>query len=49
MISVVAFRWKIPLFEVEKWKFSQVKRHYRAVKYEIEKHKEQQDDTEELT
>ena len=39
MLGVVALRWNKPLFEVEKWDWKEVLRHFRAVEYEIEKNR----------
>ena len=40
MIAVIGLRWKIPLHEVQKWKWSTIKRHIAAWRYEKEKMRE---------
>lgn len=47
-MSVVALRFNKPLFEVAKWKFNEVKRHFLAWRYEIERHKRDADNNDEL-
>ena len=44
MLSVIALKFRIPMHEVGKWKFHEVLRNFKAIKYEIEKIKETQDD-----
>jgi len=43
-LAAVALRWNLPIHEVAQWPFSEVLRHFKALKFETEKARQEMEE-----